>query len=292
MKNKKPSLLTAIALSVGTMVGSGWLYASYYASQAAGAASIISWLVGALIALLMAFLMAEITVKHPVNGVFTQLTTISHNKHFGFVTALSNWMLGLIIVPSEAMATTQYISSAYKPLTPYMFVDHQLTTLGVLVVIVFMFLYAVVNYWGIKGLSKINNYLTTLKIVIPVGTALIMMIVSFNSSNFGGEHVSFMPNGVGSIFHAIVTCGIFYSFFGFQMAAGFASELDNPKRNVPIALISSVLIVLGIYLLLQVSFIAAVPSDMLANGWGGLSFTSPLAQLAGILGLNAMIVVL
>lgn len=41
MKNtKKPSLFTAIALSVGTMLGSGWLYASYYASQATGASSI------------------------------------------------------------------------------------------------------------------------------------------------------------------------------------------------------------------------------------------------------------
>ena len=37
MTAKKPSLLTAISLSVGTMIGSGWLYASYYASQAAGA---------------------------------------------------------------------------------------------------------------------------------------------------------------------------------------------------------------------------------------------------------------
>jgi amino acid transporter len=76
------------------------------------------------------------------------------------------------------------------------------------------------------------------------------------------------------------------------MAASFASELGNPKKNVPIALVSSVLIVLVIYLLLQVSFIAAVPTHMIENGWGALSFTSPLAQLAGIFGLNAMIVIL
>ena len=44
-KNKGPSLFTAIALSVGTMLGSGWLYASYYAAKATGGASILSWII-------------------------------------------------------------------------------------------------------------------------------------------------------------------------------------------------------------------------------------------------------
>lgn len=289
---KKPSLFTAIALSVGTMLGSGWLYASYYASQAAGAASIFSWIIGAIVVLAMAFLLSEVAVKYPTNGLFTQLITISHNQHFGFVTGLSNWMLGLIIVPSEAMATTQYMASIYPPITPHIFDQGQLTLLGVGIVAIFMLIYTIINYWGIKSLAKINNSLTTLKIIIPIATSIIVMIAALHGSNFSGDYVSFMPNGVGSIFSAIVTCGIFYSFFGFQMAASFSAELDNPKRNIPIALISSVMIVLVIYLLLQISFIGAVPTHMLANGWGGLNFESPLAQLAGLLGLNALAIVL
>ncbi|KFJ42111.1 APC family permease [Francisella philomiragia] len=293
MKNtKKPSLFTAIALSVGTMLGSGWLYASYYASQATGASSIFSWIIGAFVVLLMAFLLSELAVKYPTNGLFTRLVTISHNQHFGFVTGLSNWMLGLIIVPSEAMATTQYISSIYEPITPYVFSNGELTFVGVLVVAVFMLLYTLINYWGIKSLSKINNSLTSLKIIIPIATSVIIMIAAFHSSNFGGENVKFMPDGVSGIFNAIVTCGIFYSFFGFQMAASFSAELDNPRKNIPIALVSSVLIVLFIYLLLQISFIGGVPEKMLENGWGGLNFESPLAQLTGILGLNALALVL
>ncbi|QLE79270.1 APC family permease [Francisella sp. Scap27] len=289
---KKPSLFTAIALSVGTMVGSGWLYASYYASQAAGAASILSWIIGAFIVLVMAFLLAELAVKYQTNGLFTQLITLSHNQHFGFVTGLSNWMLGLIIVPSEAMATTQYISSIYKPMTPYVFSAGELTFLGVVVVVLFMLLYTLINYWGIKSLSKINNSLTSLKIIIPIVTSLIIMFAAFHSNNFSGDNVSFMPKGVSGVFNAIVTCGIFYSFFGFQMAASFSAELENPKKNIPIALVSSVLIVLFIYLLLQISFIGAVPEKMLGNGWEGLNFSSPLAQLAGILGINALAIVL
>ncbi|MDA0911770.1 MAG: APC family permease [Proteobacteria bacterium] len=291
-KLNQPGLFSAIAISIGTMMGSGWLFASYYASKAAGGASILSWIIGALAVLIMALLLAEIAIKYPVNGLFTRLISISHNPHFGFVTGISNWLLGLIVIPSEAMATTQYIASIYKPMTPYIFAHGSLTLAGVGVVGVFMLIYTLINYWGIHFFAKINNSITTLKIIIPIVTAVLMLLAAFHSSNFTAENASFIPFGNSSIFGAIVSCGIFYSFFGFQTAVSFTAELKNPKRNVPIALISSVLIVLGIYLLLQIAFIGALPPHMLDNGWAGLNFESPLAQLTGLIGLNALAVVL
>lgn len=248
-KLKQPGLFSAIAISIGTMMGSGWLFASYYASKAAGGALILSWIIGALAVLIMALLLAEIAIKYPVNGLFTRLISISHNPHFGFVTGISNWLLGLIVIPSEAMATTQYVASIYKPMTPYIFANGSLTLAGVGVVGVFMLIYTLINYWGIHFFAKINNSITTLKIIIPIVTAVLMLLAAFHSSNFTAENASFIPFGNSSIFGAIVSCGIFYSFFGFQTAVSFTAELKNPKRNVPIALISSVLIVLGIYLL-------------------------------------------
>ncbi|WP_119344853.1 APC family permease [Facilibium subflavum] len=287
-----PGLFSAIALSVGTMMGSGWLFASYYASKAAGGASIFSWIIGAASVLIMALLLAEIAIKHPVNGLFTRLISLSHNQHFGFVTGISNWLLGLIVIPSEAIATTQYLASIYKPMTHYIFSNDQLTIWGITIVGLLMLLYTIINYWGIRFFAKINNSITTLKIIIPLATAIIMIIAAFHSSNFTAEKNSFIPFGTSSIFSAIVSCGIFYSFFGFQTAASFTAELKNPKRNVPIALVCSVLIVLGIYLLLQIAFIGALPPHMLSGGWQGLNFESPLAQLAGLLGLNALAVIL
>ncbi|WP_234393829.1 APC family permease [Fangia hongkongensis] len=291
-KLNSPGLFSAIALSVGTMMGSGWLFASYYASKAAGGASIFSWIIGAVAVLIMALLLAEIAIKYPVNGLFTRLISISHNQHFGFVTGISNWLLGLIVIPSEAMATTQYIASIYTPLTPHIFHDGALTAIGVLIVGIFMLLYTLINYWGIQFFAKINNSITLLKIIIPIATAVTILIAAFHSGNFTAEKHAFAPFGAGSVFSAIVSCGIFYSFFGFQVAASFTAELKNPKRNVPIALVSSVIIVLVIYLLLQIAFIGALPPHMLDGGWQGLNFESPLAQLSGLLGLNVLAVIL
>ncbi len=56
----------------------------------------------------------------------------------------------------------------------------------------------------------------------------------------------------------------------------YGAELENPKKNIPRALIISVFICFLIYSLLQVAFIGGVPPAMIANGWGKLNFTSPL----------------
>jgi amino acid transporter len=290
--SSQPGLLSVIFLSVGTMIGSGWLFAAYYASKTAGSASILSWIIGAVLVLFMALLLSEIAIKHPVNGLFTRLISISHNTHFGFVTAISNWLLGLIVVPSEAIASTQYLASMYPPLTPYLFADGLITMTGLGLAAIFMIFYLFVNFWGIRLLSKVNNVITWVKVIVPVSVAVVIMIAAFDSGNFTAYKDSFMPYGATSVFAAIVSSGIFYSFFGFQAAASFTSELPNPKRNIPIALVSSVLIVLAIYLLLQVSFIGALPSEMVTNGWASLNFDSPLAQLAGLLGLNFLVVIL
>ncbi|MFT6834767.1 MAG: amino acid transporter, partial [Francisellaceae bacterium] len=68
------------------------------------------------------------------------------------------------------------------------------------------------------------------------------------------------------------------------------SELKNPGRNIPVALVSSVVIVLCIYLLLQTAFMGALPTEMVANGWSNLNFTSPLVQVLLLFQINILAV--
>jgi amino acid transporter len=74
-----------------------------------------------------------------------------------------------------------------------------------------------------------------------------------------------------------------------------AGESANPRRNVPIAVIGSIVITIILYSLLQLAFIGALPADTLGNGWSNLSFTDdfgPLAGLASLLGLGWLAVLL
>ncbi len=60
------------------------------------------------------------------------------------------------------------------------------------------------------------------------------------------------------IFTAIATSGIVFSYLGFRQGIELAGETDNPKRNVPIAVIGSVLLTAVIYVALQVAFIGSL----------------------------------
>lgn len=289
---KQPSLFSAIAIATGPIIGSGWLFAAYYASKSAGPISILSWIVGAGIALAIALLLAEIVTMYQQRGLFSRLLSISHNRDYGFVVAISGWLGLIICIPSEAEGTVQYLSTAYPKLTPYLFLNHQLTSIGVMAVIVILIIYGFINYWGIKTLTKVNNIITVIKLLIPTMTGVLIIAASFHSANFTAYKNSFAPYGVGKAFSSIVSCGIFYSFYGFGMITLFANEIKNPQRNIPIALISSIGITLTLYLILQVAFIGALPTSMVAKGWHQLNFTSPLAQLSVLLGLNVWTMIL
>ncbi len=129
--------------------------------------------------------------------------------------------------------------------------------------------------------------------VIPALIGIIFLFAAFHPENFTSYKGTFAPYGVGNAFTAVVTCGIFYAFYGFSMITVFAKELKNPKRNIPLALCGSVIICLIIYLILQVSFIGAMdPVTIATKGWHTLSFQSPLADLAVILGMNWLALVL
>jgi amino acid transporter len=65
-----------------------------------------------------------------------------------------------------------------------------------------------------------------------------------------------------------------------------AGEARNPGRSVPFAIFGSIALSTVVYLLLQVAFIGAVAPEHLSEGWAGLEYSSPFAQLALALNLN------
>lgn len=291
-KLNQVGLFSAICIGVGSIIGSGWLFASYYAAKFAGPIAIISWIIGAFISLIIALLLAEVATMFPENGLFSRLLTISHNRDIGFIVAISNWLAIVMVIPSEAVATVQYLGNIFPHIAKILFVDDGLTILGSISAICIIFIYALLNYWGIRSLTRSNNFITSIKIFIPILTGLMIMKTSFHTDNFTSYKSTIAPYGIDKTFSAIVTCGIFYAFCGFNMITVFAKELKQPQKNIPIALCSSIIICLVIYLLLQISFIGGVGPTDVAKGWGNLHYTSPFAELSILLGINWLSVVL
>ena len=288
MPRKKISLFSAVALSATCMVGSGWLFSAQLAARDAGNWAFLAWILAALLVLSVGMCLSKVVAIYPVRGATTRSSSLSHNNVFGMPFAFANWFGIMVTVATEAQATTQYLSAAIGK--QYLMGHDGLTLQGKLLALGILVLYLVINYYGIKLLAKVNNVITVLKIFTPIFTIVVLMLAHFDTSNF---HLATTGGfGAGSAITAIVGAGLIYSFNGFQTTVAFASEIKDPARNVPKSIIYSIGIVLFVYLCLQLAFMGAVPHEALANGWASLNFSSPLMNLALLLGINFLAILL
>ncbi len=293
--NKEPALLRQIGLlgltmsGIGSMVGSGWLFSAYFTAKLAGPAAILSWIIGGLFAMAIALTICELGSLFPKSGGMARYLDYTHGSLSGFLSAWANWLGTVAIVPIEAEASIQYMSSwpwhwaqqLYNPIT------HNLTLTGLVGAVMLILFYFSLNYWSLKLFVRFVASITILKIIIPALTAIMLIYSGFHSSNFTSVNNSFIPYGWTGVLTAIATCGIVMSFNGFQSPVNLAGEAKNPRVNLPLALIIGIAITLAIYLLLQIAFIGAIsPTQLAAVGWHGINFKSPLAELALLFQLN------
>jgi amino acid transporter len=135
------------------------------------------------------------------------------------------------------------------------------------------------------------------KIFVPVLTVVALLASSAHGENFtaGG---GFMPSGWKGVFLALASGGVVFACLGFEQAVQLGGESRNPGRNIPLAIIGGMIFCVGLYIALQVAFIAALDPSSLSKGWGAVSFSGkaelygPFAGLATALGLGWLAVML
>ena len=286
--HKKISLFSAITLGVTAMIGSGWLFSAQLNARLAGNYGFLGWVLAGLLVIGIGLCFSQVVAVYPVRGATSRSSILSHNAIFGMPFSFAGWFGLMVTVATEAQATTEYLSACIKNIG--FMTDGGLSLYGKLFASGILFVYLAVNFYGVRVLAKINNTVTALKVFTPIFAITVLFIAHFDKSNFSLP--SNVVYGVGSAFTAIVGAGLIYAYNGFQLAVAFASEIENPKRNVPLSIIISVGIVMFVYMALQLSFMGAVPHDLLGGGWGSLNFHSPLINLALLLGLNFLVLLL
>jgi amino acid transporter len=276
---------------VGSIIGSGWLFGAWKAAKVAGPAAIFAWIIGMVAIMLIGLVYAELGARFPESGGVVRYAQYSHGSVAGFLSGWANWIAIVSVIPIEAEASVQYMSSWPWQFTQSLYVGKTLSPVGLLFAAILVFIYFLLNYWTVQLFARVNALITVFKFVIPALTAVGLIAAGFHASNFT-HYGGFAPNGWASVLTAIATSGVIFAFNGFSSPVNLAGEAKNPNRSVPIAVIGSILIAGAIYLLLQIGFIGAVKPDMLANGWSGISLKSPFADLALAWGLNWLAIVL
>jgi amino acid transporter len=277
--------LSLLFTGVGAIIGSGWLFGALYASQIAGPASIFSWVVGGMIVMVIGIVYAELSTMFPVAGGIIRFPQYAFGSFASYSSGWISWLAAAAVTPVEVLASLQY-ADPYIGWLMYPVGDvYLLTGPGTVVAVALMFLYSLVNVLGVKLFAQFNNVLVWWKLAVIAVLIVAVFFLQFDLGNLTSH--GFAPMGLGSVFTAIPAAGVAFAYLGFRNGIEYAAETDNPQRNVPFAVIGSILLTSVIYIALQFVFITGLPESLLDKGWANLGFAEsagPLAGLALVLG--------
>jgi amino acid transporter len=285
---------------LGSIIGSGWLFGAWRAAGLAGPGAIWAWILGALIIIMIALTYAELGAMFPESGGMVRYGHYSHGSLVGFIAAWSNWIAIVSVIPVEAEASVQYMASWPYPWAHDLYVripgaaHGELASAGLQIAAALVIVYFLLNFWSVRLFAHSNAVITLIKLVVPAATGIALIASGFHAGNLSlPAQADSAAIDFAAILNAVATAGIVFSFNGFQSPINLAGEARNPGRNIPIAVLGSILLATVIYVLLQVAYLGAVPPDLLAkSGWHGIDFRSPFAELAILLNLNWLAILL
>lgn len=184
-------------LSLGGVIGSGWLFGPLKAASFAGAAAILSWIIAGILVLFIGLAYAELSSAMPKTG---GIVRYPHYSHGGFTGYLMTWayFLSAASVPAiEAVAVVTYLAALVPSLT---YLNGVLMPLGIITAYVLLIIFFFIQYVGVNWTGLITHIAGWWKLIVPTLSVVLLLAFDFNPSNFtlgGGFFPSASMNGSG-----------------------------------------------------------------------------------------------
>src|ERR1700752_4670880 len=268
-------------ISLGSIIGSGWLLGALSAARAAGPASVLSWILAAGMLSLLALTYAELGATYPVAGGAARFPYYSHGPIAGFMCGWVTWLKGVFVAPIQVLAVITYINSIGWVNDNFNMINKAgenaglLNGTGLLVALTLMVMFTAINLAGIKFLADSNVNVVIWKTAVPVPAIAVVATSQFNSANFYAGP-GFMPSSFHGVFAALAG-GVIFALQGFEQAVQLAGEARNPKRDLSRAILTAMAIGAVLYVLLQIVLIGALKLENISQGWTTPLGTNPSA---------------
>ncbi|XP_054732249.1 cationic amino acid transporter 3 [Anastrepha obliqua] len=244
------------ALGVGSTLGLGvYVLAGSVAYSLAGPAVTISFLIAAVASAFAGICYAEFAARVPKAGsayVYSYVTigefvafTIGWNLILEYVIGTAGVARGLsgyfdaLIDNSMSAALEEAMPIKVSFLANY----PDFLACGVILLL------AALLSFGVKESSFLNNIFTAVNL-LTIGIVLVAGALNANPANWtiskdqvpdGFGNGGFMPFGISGVLAGAAKC--FFGFVGFDCIATTGEEAINPKRNIPLAIVISLIII-------------------------------------------------
>jgi len=292
----------ALAIVVGTIIGSGIFLVPAEMMQAVGSSSLVylAWIVGGLLSLFGAMTYAELGSMMPYAGGEYVYLRGAYGDRTGF---LYMWTWFAVAKPASVASVTSGLARTLGIFAAF----HWLETPAVgpilwsqLFAIAVTWLITGLNYLGIKKAGDFQVVFTTLKAI------LILIVVGFCFSSALGSWGNFatsLPQATGGLKgFMIALIATLWAYDGWNDLTMVAGEVKQPERNLPFALIGGLFIVGALFMgtnaaiqyILPATKIAATPRPAVAAlsvvaGPAGAAFVAAGMALSIFVTLNGTI---
>ena len=249
-------VLQLTMISVGATLGTGILVILGESVPLAGPAIWISFAIAGLAALLSAVSYAEMAGLVPVSGSSYSYTYATMGEGMAWI---CGWCLVLeyaVSVAAVAVGAGQYVNESLAVFgTALPDALSQPPGDGGMVNIPAMVIVVLATVLLVRG-AKESAWINTAIVVVKVGILLFFCAVAFTAFN-AGNFEPLLPMGAAGV--SAAASRVFFSYIGFDAASTAGEEARNPKRDLPRAIMLSMLIVTTIYVLVAVAAIGARP---------------------------------
>ena len=269
----------ATCIVIGAIIGVGIFSTPSQVAQVAGSGSmaLTAWAIGGAIALMGALTFAELGGLYPRTGGQYDILRDAYSPLPAFLFVFCN----ATAIQAGAIAVIAIICAKHLGLE----IGNEITgtfamTLSAAGLIVGL---TAANALGVRWGSRIQNLTVYAKVLtLIVVTILAIMTESPVTEVVATESTEQSDSGrapIVLIFAALVPA--FFAFGGWQSALWMAGEIRQPKRNVPLAIVGGVLVVVTIYLLVNWAYLRllgydgvvgsqTIAADAVAKAWANI----------------------
>lgn len=252
---KNLGVATATSIVIGCVIGAGVFFKPYAIYQSTGGApgmGMLAWVFGGIASILAALTFAEVAVLIPRTGGMVAYLGEAYNEKIGF---LAGWMQTVIFYPAFLAG---YGVTVGRELGEYVGSQYAMPiAMAVILALVAL------NTLGSKTAGGIQVVSTICKL-IPL---VLLMVFGFIAGS--GENPIFTPmvaegKSTGAVLGSTLLA-VLFAFEGWTNVGAIAGEMKRPSRDMPLAIVGGVSIIMAVYFIINMAYLWVLPADELMN---------------------------
>lgn len=251
--------ISGIAILAGIMIGSGiFVFASRVLVEVEYALglSILVWVIGGIITLFSGLTYAELGTMFPETGGYYIYLRKAYGKGVAFLSGIMNFVL-------SSSGSIALLALVFSEVLSYLYPMSTLLIKAIAALLIIIL--TVINSLGIKMGTIFQKFFLVAKL-IPLFSIIVLGLF------FGSEPInfSFVPQSSQGFFNLLPMIGFgivttLWAYEGWTNLNTVAGEMKNVKKDLPISLIASIILVTSIYVLFIIALYRLIPLATLSS---------------------------